>query len=69
MPQEAEPPIIVINGFVGLMPDTFTGDNAEINVEESFNRFIQWKQLQAEIFHNDQTKEGGLKHILSGTAL
>ncbi len=69
MPGEPEPQIIVINGFGDLMSETFTGDNAEINVEEFFNRFKQWEQLHAERFHNDATKVGGLKYILSGTAL
>ncbi len=69
MPDEVEPCIIVVNGFRDLMPETFTGDNADIDVEEFFNRFRQWEQLHAERFHNDVTQVGGLKYILSGTAL
>ncbi len=42
MPHEAEPCIIVISGVGDLMPDTFTGDTADIDVEEFFNRFVQW---------------------------
>ncbi len=63
MPGEPEPGIIVINGFSDLMPETFTGDNTEIDVEEFFNRLKQWEQLHAERFHNDATKVGGLKYI------
>ncbi len=45
MPGEVEPQIIVINGFGDLMSDVFTGDNAEIEIEGFFEKFIQWEQL------------------------
>ncbi len=41
MPVEAEQRIIVINGFINLMSDVFTEDNAEIEIEECFDKFIQ----------------------------
>ncbi len=34
MPVEAEPQIIIINGFRYLMRDVFTGDNAEIEIKD-----------------------------------
>ncbi len=69
MTVEREPWIIVINGFADLMPETFTGDNADIDIEKFFNRFSQWEQLHAARFHSNVTKVGGLKYALSGTAL
>ncbi len=53
MSHESESWIIVINGFSDLMSETFTGDNADIDVEEFCNRFVQWEQLYAERFYND----------------
>ncbi len=49
MPQEAEPRIIVINGFGDLMPETFTGDNAEIDVEE-FNVYCHGGYIALKMF-------------------
>ncbi len=36
MSGKPEPRMIVINGFCDLIPETFTGDNAEKDVEEFF---------------------------------
>ncbi len=68
MPAEVEPRIIVV-GFSDLMPEMFIEDNIEMEIEECFDKFIQWKQLHAARFHNNATKVGCLKFILSGTAL
>ncbi len=36
MSGKPEPRMIVINGFCDLIPETFTGDNAEKDVKEFF---------------------------------
>ncbi len=51
------------------MPESITGDNADIDIEEFFSRFRQCEQLHAARFHNNTSKVGGLKYVLSGTAL
>ncbi len=63
------PDSLVINGFADLMPKTFTGDNADIDIEKYFNRFRQSEQLHAARCHNNATKVGGLKYVRLGTAL
>ncbi len=66
---EAEECIIVLNNFSDLMPEIYTGESLDCDVEEFFSKFRQWIHLHRQRFDNDAAIVAGFKYVLSCTAL
>ncbi len=66
----AVPPVVVVfNGLADLLPDSYSGDDHSIDVEEFFGRFRQCLGIHQNRFANNADKVGTIKYVLSGTAL
>ncbi len=46
----APPVVLVVNGLADLVPDSYTGDDMSVNIEECFGRFRQWLGLHQNRF-------------------
>ncbi len=51
------------------MPDPYSGDNPDIDIEEFLGRFRKWLLLHNDKFNNDAAKVARIKYVLAGTAL
>ncbi len=41
--QAAAPPVaVMVNGLADMLPDSYSGDDTSINIEEIFARYRQW---------------------------
>ncbi len=66
----AVPPVVVVfNGLADLLPDSYSGDDPSIDLEEVFGRFSKWLGIHQNRFANNADKVGAIKYVLSGTAL
>ncbi len=69
-PQAAAPPVVVVvNGLTNLLPDSYSGDDTSIDIEEFFARFRQWLGIHNNRFANAAEQVAAIKYVLSGTAL
>ncbi len=59
----------VVNCILDLMPDTFSGDNPNVDIEEVFTRYRQWLLLHNDRFNDDASMVAGIKYVLLGTTL
>ncbi len=48
-PRAADPQqqvrVVVVNGFPDLLPEAYSGDNYDVDIEEFFTRYRQWLLL------------------------
>ncbi len=52
-PQAAAPPVIVVvNSLADLLPDSYSGGNTSVDIEEFFARFRQWLGIYNNRFAN-----------------
>ncbi len=48
----APPLVVVVNGLADLIPDSYSGDDMSVDIEEFFGRFRQWLALHQNRFAN-----------------
>ncbi len=64
----APPLIVVVNGLVDQIPDSYSVDDMSVDIEELFGRFRQWLALHLTIFANNTERVAAIKYVLSGTS-
>ncbi len=64
--QAATPPVVVV---VNLLPDSYSGDDTSVAIEEFFARYRQWLGIHNNRFTNAAEQIAAIKYVLSGTAL
>ncbi len=71
MAQQAAKPavVVVVNGLADLLPDSYSGDDISIDIEEFFARYRQWLGIHNNRFNNAAEQVAAIKYGLSGTAL
>ncbi len=37
--------VVVVQGITDLLPDSYSGDNNEVDIEEFFTKYRQWLQV------------------------
>ncbi len=52
-----------------LQPDSYSGDNTSVDIEEFFARYKQWLGIHNNRFNNTAEQVAVIKYVLSGTAL
>ncbi len=67
-PAAAPPVVVVVNGLADLLPDSYSGDDTSIDIEEFFARFRQWLGIDDNRFANNAEQVAAIKYVLSGTA-
>ncbi len=68
--QAAAPPVVVVvNGLANLLPDSYSGDDTSVDIEEFFARYRQWLGIHNNRFANAAEQVAAIKYVLSGTAL
>ncbi len=65
----ALPVVVVVNSLVNLLPDSYSGDDTSIDIEEFLARFRQWLGIHNNRFANASEQVTAIKYVLSGTAL
>ncbi len=63
------PVIVVVNGLADLLPDSYSGDDMSVDIEEFFGRFRQWLGIHQNRFGNNTEKAAAIKYDLSCTVL
>ncbi len=48
----APPLVVVVNGLADLIPDSYSGDDMSVDIEEFFGRFRHWLALHQNRFAN-----------------
>ncbi len=61
--------VVVVNSLANLLPDSYSGDDKSVDIEEFFGRFRQWLGLHLNRFGTNAEKVAAIKCVLSGTAL
>ncbi len=61
--------VLVVQGIADLLPDSYSGNNQEIDIEEFFTKCRQWLNVNHERFADDASRVAAIKYVLSGTAL
>ncbi len=59
----------MVNGLADLQPDSYSGDNTSVDIEEFFARYKQWLGIHNNRFNNTAEQVAVIKYVLSGTAL
>ncbi len=62
----APPVVVVVNGLADLLPDSYSGDDMSVDIEEFFR---QWLGIHQNRFGNNAEQVAAIKYVLSGTAL
>ncbi len=57
--------VVVVNAFSDLLPDTYSGDNPDLDIEELFTRYRQWLLLHNDRFNDAAARVAGIKYVLS----
>ncbi len=65
----APPVVVVVNGLADLLPDSYSGDDTSVDMEEFFGRYRQWLGIHQNRFGNNAEQAAAIKYILSGTEL
>ncbi len=65
----APPVVVVVNGLADLIPDSYSGDDKSVDIEEYFARYRQWFGINQNRFVNNAEQVAAIKYVLSGTAL
>ncbi len=64
------PPVVaVVNSLADLLPDSYSGDDMSVEIEECFDRFRQWLGLHQNRFGTNAEKVAAIKYVLPGRAL
>ncbi len=63
------PVVVVVNGLVDLLPNSYSGDDMSVDIEEFFGRFRQWLGLHQNRFDTNAENVAAIKYVLSGMAL
>ncbi len=50
----APPVVVVVNGLADLIPDSYSGDDMSIDIEECFARCRQWLGINQNRFVNNE---------------
>ncbi len=61
--------VVVVHGLADLLPDSYSGDDMSVDIEEFFDRFRQWLGLHQNRFATNAERVAAIKYVLSGTAL
>ncbi len=61
--------VVVVNGLADLLPDSYSGDDLSIDIEEFFGKYRQWLHIHQNRFANNAERVAAVKYVLSGTAL
>ncbi len=68
--QAAAPPVVVVvDGIADLLPDSYSGDDTSVDIEEFFARYRQCLGIHNNRFANSPEQVAAIKYVLSGTAL
>ncbi len=51
------------------MPEAYTGESLDCDVEEFYGKFRQWVNSHRQRFENDAARVAGFRYVLSGTGL
>ncbi len=65
----AQPVVVIVNGLADLLPDSYSGDDTSVDLEEFFARHRQWLGIHNNRFANSAEQVAAIKYVLSGTAL
>ncbi len=65
----ASPLVVVGNSLADLIPDSYSGDDMSVDIEEFLGKFRQWLSLHQNRFANNAKRVAAIKYVLSGTPL
>ncbi len=63
----APPVVVVVNGLADLLPDSYSGDDTSVDIEEFLARFRQWLRIHQNKFGNNAEQVAAIKYVLLGT--
>ncbi len=65
--QTATPPVVVVvNGLADLLPESYSGDNTSVDIEEFFAKYRHWLGIHNNRFNNAAEQVAAIKYVLSG---